>query len=243
MAAPTVTARSSGEQASNSLTHAVTLPSTSLGELLVVVFSADGTNSDQYVDRVVSGDNWAQVGIALNGAVVTGSVYAKIAEATNALQINTIVAEQSTHVGLSISGGNTIAQANANGSSTDSDPPSLDVGSSPDTLWIATRSGDAQVVATVAPSGYSNLQTRAASGANGASTNTAEFATTADGIEDPGVFTSATEQWVAFTLGIYQTTPEIRMSQLLVEVATSNVADDPAPPATSSRRPVVLVIT
>lgn len=96
----------------------------------------------------------------------------------------------------------------ANGSSTNSDPPSITNGSgaSRDVTVIATRSGDSTVVATVAPTNYTDLQSRAGGGTNGASTNTAErqINIASAGTEDPGTFTSGTEQWVSFTFGVYE---------------------------------------
>lgn len=96
----------------------------------------------------------------------------------------------------------------AQGSSTNSNPPSLSNGSgaSRDITVVATRSGDSTTVATVAPGSYGNLQTATAGGTNGASTNTAERQITvaSGGSEDPGTFTSGNEQWVSNTVGVYE---------------------------------------
>lgn len=96
----------------------------------------------------------------------------------------------------------------ASGSSTNSDPPSITNGSgaSQDVTVVATRTGDSTVVATVAPTNYTDLQTIAAGGTAGASSNTAERQITiaSAGTEDPGVFTSASEQWVSYTFGVYE---------------------------------------
>lgn len=92
--------------------------------------------------------------------------------------------------------------ASANGSSTNSNPPSLTpVGGSQEYLWIAARSGDSTTVATAAPSGYSSLLTRAGGGTSGASTNSAIKLATAS-TEDPGTFTSGDEQWVTWTISV-----------------------------------------
>lgn len=94
------------------------------------------------------------------------------------------------------------------GSSTNSNPGSItnSSGASQDFDVIASRGGDSTVVATVAPTNYSNLLTATGGGTNGASTNTAQRQITiANGVsEDPGTFTSATEQWVCYTVGVYE---------------------------------------
>lgn len=101
-----------------------------------------------------------------------------------------------------------LLSSSAQGSSTNSNPPALtnSTGASRDLLVVATRSGDSNVVATVAPTNYGNLQTATGGGTNGASTNTAERSITVAnaGSEDPGTFTSATEQWVSYTFGVYE---------------------------------------
>src|SRR5690606_36955639 len=95
-----------------------------------------------------------------------------------------------------------IAWAFSDGSSTNSDPPNLSLGASQDALWIATRAGDSTVVATAAPTNFSNLQTQAGGGTSGASSNSAERSFTGSSL-DPGTFTSGSEQWVCSTLAIW----------------------------------------
>jgi hypothetical protein len=204
-AAPVVEARASGKRDTNGNTHEITLPSgIETNDLLLVVFSCDGGPTVS----VSSGSGWNALGQRSNGTTVTGAVFWKIANNDDSLTLGTSASEQSSHVSFRISGikknGN-VSGTDAGGSSTNSNPPSHTM---PGTdlrgrLWIATRSGDAKVVATAAPSGYSELQTIAAGETEGASTNTAEKTTTGtENTEDPGTFTSATEQWVSFTIGI-----------------------------------------
>jgi hypothetical protein len=173
-------------------------------ELLLVVFSCDGAPTIS----IGSGTGWKSIGRRSNGTTVTGAVFWKIADGDDSLTLGTSAIEQSSHVSFRISGikkpGNVSGSA-ADGSSVNSDPPSHSMPGDDlrGRLWIATRSGDAQVVATAAPAGYSELQSITAGTADGASTNTAEKTTTGTaGTEDPGVFTSLTEQWVSFTIGI-----------------------------------------
>jgi len=110
---------------------------------------------------------------------------------------------------LRLSGSNLQLQgADSSGSSGNSDPPILAIadGLAHDALWITSRSGDSTIVASAAPSGYANLQSRSAGGTTGASTNTAERNLNASA-EDPGNFTSNFEQWVCWTLAIYEGGP------------------------------------
>jgi hypothetical protein len=204
--APVVAARATGVSGTtNTNTHPITLPSNiEVGELLLVVFSSDGAP----LLSVQSGTGWSFVGQRSNGTTVTGGIFWKIADGNDGLTVQTSAVEQSSHMSFRISGiknpGN-VGGSSSDGSSTNSNPPSHTMPGIDNRgrLWIVTRSGDAQVVATVAPSGYDNLQTQAASGADGASTNTAEKTTTGTtNTESPGTFTSATEQWVCFTIGI-----------------------------------------
>lgn len=219
MAFPSVVARATHVSATSNSTlyaPAPSLPGTA-GDLLVAIVSSDGnpTLSAQPTD----GNDWTKLGQASNGTAVTGAVFFKIAEQANFgtpffddLAISSSGSEQFSSIFLRIAGSNLqIDGAHANGSSTNSNPPNLSSatdllglidGSARDYLWIAARSGDSTVVATAAPASFSQLQTRAAAGTGGASTNTAERALNA-AAQDPGTFTSASEQWVSWTLAVW----------------------------------------
>jgi len=250
MAAPAVLGRASGASAAaDAIQHTITLPaSIGAGERLVVAFSVDGDPFCE-VDTGYSGDGWEKVSQSSYSTVVTGALFTKIAAGGDALRINTDQPQQSSHVSLRIGAANATKATSANGSSTNSAPPALTLGlGSPttQTLWVTTRSGDSTVAATAAPAGYANLQSQAAAGVNGASTNTAEKTATADS-DTPGTFTSNVEQWVSFTLGVFNTSggavsvtqvaaelvsnaiPNAIISQVVVEVV--NVAGA-TPPAT-----------
>jgi hypothetical protein len=196
---PVVQSRSSGATtAVDTTSHAITMPSgTTPGDLLLIIFSTDGSVRD----CSISSGGWVRLDEAQNAGVVTGAVFYKFAEGGDTATVTTSSAEQSSHVVLRISGGGVPISASANGSSTNSDPPNLDTGNNKNYLWIVTRSGDSTVVATAAPANYTNLQTQAAAGTGGASTNTAERSLAAAS-ENPGTFTSITEQWASFTIAI-----------------------------------------
>jgi hypothetical protein len=198
VAAPVVAARATGRTTTtNTTSHAITMPSgIEAGDLLLVVFSTDG-------NPTCSATGWNKLGQDSNSTVVTGAVFWKVAAGSDTCTVTTTASEQSSHVSLRITGAGTPTGTAANGSSTNSNPPShVSPRTGEDHLWIATRSGDSTVVATAAPSGYSDLQTLAAAGTGGASVNTAEKSTTADESDDPGTFTSASEQWVSWTVAV-----------------------------------------
>ena len=205
MAAPTVLARqASVSSTSDSTSFTPTLATATLGKLLLAVISADGSPT-----LSTSSTGWRKMGQASNGANVTQSVFIKDkATGSDALVISSTASEQYSAEVFCIDAGNIpgLSIEFANGNSTNSNPPSVTISPTQDVLWIATRSGDAQVVATVAPSGYGNLTSQAGGGANGASTNTAELSVNADVTEDPGTFTSATEQWVSATIAVWSDT-------------------------------------
>lgn len=205
---PVVRAATDGSQDSNATSHTITLPTHAAGELLVVVFSVDGDPTVS-VNTGSSSADWNKLGQASNSTVVTGAVFWKVATSgAETLVLDTTASEQSTHISYTITSylpaaAFYVTGTSANGSGTNSDPPAeTPAYGRSDYLWIATRSGDSTVQATGAPSGFAPLRTRTASGTQGASTATAEayaaFATTSN----PGTFTSATEQWVCYTLGI-----------------------------------------
>lgn len=203
MAFPVVAARNSGRTtATNTTSHAITLPSgISAGDLLVVVFACDG-NPTISVDTGVSGSNWNALTQGANGSIVSSNVFWKIAEGGDALTLTTSASEQSSHVSLRITGGYSVTGTSANGSSTNSNPPNhAGHDGTQDYLWIATRAGDSTVLATVAPTNFANLQSLAAAGTGGASVNTAERSINSAS-QDPGTFTSASEQWVSYTLAV-----------------------------------------
>ncbi|MGY3406093.1 hypothetical protein ACVWZV_002206 [Bradyrhizobium sp. GM5.1] len=200
---PAVMTRSTGASTAVDVTsHAITMPSGIIpGDLLIITFSVDGIPTCS-----ISDTSWTKLGQTSDGTnAVTQAIFWKISTTgSDTATVTTSASEQSTHVVLRIAGGGTPTGTATSGNSTNSDPPSHSISVALDQqyLWVATRGGDAQVVATVAPSSYSNLQTSAAAGASGASTNTAERLITAATSENPGTFTSATEQWVAYTIGV-----------------------------------------
>lgn len=206
MTAPSVLSRNTGVSSTTDATsYTPTLPTITTGKAILVVVSADG-NPNLSTTSV----DWQRIGTAVNGTAVTGAVFLKKeATGSDALVVASSSSQQFSHAAWCIDAGTLwdFILASANGSSTNSDPPaSGSIYTAVDVLWLTTRSGDGTVTASAAPSGYTDLQTRAGGGANGVSTNSAEKSATGVTSENPGVFTSSTAPWVAWTIGLHRDT-------------------------------------
>jgi hypothetical protein len=184
-------------------THPVTLPpGIEAGELLVVVFTADQVPTVS-VNTGVSGNNWTKLGQASNGSTVTGAVFWKIAEGGDVLTLTTSNNQQGSYIAYRITNhAGIVTGTAADGNSTNSDPPDHVSGTDANEhLWIATRSGDSTAAATAVPNGYDFWRQADASGSSGAATDAAvRFALASS--EDPGTWTSSSEQWVSWTLAV-----------------------------------------
>lgn len=207
MAAPAVVTTSTGEQATDSATHVITMPASLVaGNLLLIIFSCDcATGDSEYVVATASA-GWTKGGEGQNGNFnCIGSWFYKISNGADSCTITTAgitATQQSTHICYQISGGYSISgtSAGSTGGSNSNPPDHTGHDGAQDYLSIATRSGDNTVVATAAPSGYGSLITQAATNTTGASSNSAHLALSGASSENPGTFTSASEQWVAWTL-------------------------------------------
>lgn len=202
MAFPTVNGTPSltASSTTNATTFAAGLPaSIAAGELLLLVVSADGNPT-----LTINSGGWYKIGQASNSTVVTGAIFWKVATGSEGatVTVNSTASEQYSSISYRIGSGYDITASTSNGSSTNSDPPNhVPPDNTQDYLWIASRSGDSTVVATVAPTSFGSLQSRAAGGTGGASTDTATYSFNAASL-NPGTFTSATEQWVCWTIAV-----------------------------------------
>jgi hypothetical protein len=172
MPIPLVTARSGGEQTTDSTTHVVTLPSFTTGQLLLVTMAIDA----RVTATVSSGSGWNQLGRIPNGTV-TLVVFWKIASGTgDNLTITTDVSQQSVHNSWAISGGYYV----------DGDPSQRTDGLctsitpvdrwDADYLSIVGMTANGVVSGLSAPSGYSNTVLRTPAGSDNATLITAELA-------------------------------------------------------------------
>lgn len=169
-----------------------------VGDLLLVVFSVDG-------NPTASMTGWNKLGQTSQSTNVTGAIFWKIATQSDIDNGWTVDigagSEQASWITFSIEDGISVLGVGSSATGTNSNPVTLNNLISKNYLLIATRHGDNTVVATGAPGSYANLQTQAASGTGGASTNTAERTATVTS-ENPGAFTSASEESAFYTLAI-----------------------------------------
>lgn len=184
--------------------HAINMPaSVGVGDLIACFVSFDGLRLEEHVS-VTTGSNWRLLGIAQSSSAVSGGVYWKIAEGSDSLTLTTTVSTTSSAVTYRISGATGLAGTYSTGSSTNSSPALYSSGlAARNVLWIASRHSDSNVIASAAPTGYSSLIQIQAANTSGVSTDTAYLAT-ALSFEDPNVFTSATEQWVCWTIAVFE---------------------------------------
>lgn len=242
-----VISRQTGSTTTNAATHTVTFSGTIANEELLLAFIASDGNP--ILDD--SAGRWTKIGGQhRNGTIVTGAVFAKIADGSDTLTIRTRLGDANqtqmiSWVTFRISGhGGLPVAVGTNGSSTNSNPPAITPPwGSQEYLWIAARMGDGNVAATAAPSGYSTLTGVTHSDAtHGASVHTAEKTSTAS-TEDPGTFTSATEQWAAFTVAIPPdtiTTPQLVASYEVV-TTTSAITSITSPSFTPADNELIVV--
>lgn len=188
---PAIESRQTGTTAFGT-SHSVALPGSIVaGELLLVIFTgskqctfSDGSGLWTELDEESTADH-------------ASCVYYKVATGGDALTITSTVSVVGATVAFRISdysGTPTLSKAEA--TSADANPPNHNPGINKPYLWIAAVCIDT-IVASAAPANYSDFQTIS----NTCSTSTAERELTA-AQEDPGVFTSASDQWIAYTISI-----------------------------------------
>ncbi len=226
MASPTVGSTSSSSVITNQNAHAVTLPaSISAGDLLVVMFGAGSTGTvfgSIQVDIGASGKQWfkfpLQSTAGRNGIIV----FAKIAEGSDALTVLTQQQCHSVHEAYRITGhGSALWQATTDAASaTNADPPNCATTvAAQDLLAITYCVLNGTIVASVAPTGYASLLTKAGD-ASGCSMSSATKALTSATSENPGAFTNAASASASGTILVASTsiTVNARPTQEAVEV-------------------------
>lgn len=226
MTFPTTQGRFTGV---SSTTNATTwaIPSTALpaaggsnaNDLLLIFLSVDGTttagvsissstNLRNLTIRASVTDAAQVTGHFITGEIAAGGVAPALTFANNAVteQYSCVVLQMRSSTGkVSLATQSAAYFTSASGSSTNSNPAAFDPdGAARDYTFVASRHGDSTTVATVAPTNYGNLQSQAGGGTTGASTNTAERQLNTAASEDPGTFTSGSEQWVCFTVAVYE---------------------------------------
>ncbi len=218
---PRIVTSTTSRTTGNAVTRTVPVPECAYGNLLLAVISYDGVGPA----TTTAGYGWTMLNERSNALIVSSVLFWKYADGDNTLIVNTAATEESSHLVYCIENGGVPTASGADGSSTNSNPPIHRTGANRSTLWIATRSGDAQVVATAVPPGYMNLITLAANTTGGASINAAHQYLSSS-TTDPGTFTSATEQWVSFTIAVpprhTPTVGSMAMAQGTTSTSTNN---------------------
>lgn len=197
MAFPTVIATAAYQSGASNLSSwpVFTGRATTAGRMLVMVVGSDASPT-------LSATGWTKLG-QTQGSLTVGAIFWKISAGGNeSFTLTSTVAEQFSAVLYEISGADAIGGTGSSGDSANSDPPLHTAAASRDHLWLAIRTGDTSTGgnATAAPAGYSALTAQTGTG-SGAHVAVAHRTATAQA-ENPGAFTSASEQWVCYTLAI-----------------------------------------
>lgn len=199
---PTIVARSWGRDTISGTSHSVTLPSgIESGDLLLAFWACD-SDEDGAGDHEASA-GWTRLDIDTNTGIV-GAVYYKIADGSDSLTITTTDGELGCFVCMRIVNAGTPESTSTNSSGTNADPPlHTPSGGSAKYLWVAAAAFDANAVldVTAGPGGYSSLINQPQLSGAGVRLAVANFKSESSS-ENPGTFTSTTEQWVAFTVSV-----------------------------------------
>lgn len=170
------------------------------GELLLCLVAIDSTSGG------ASMAGWTELfEVTEAGNQITTAAYYKFAAGGDSGTIATVSSRFTSHVTLRIANAATPVAATASGSSANADSPNLDATTTAKRLWISFVGWDmnapSATALTAVPTGFGNVITV------GTHTNGAPLLALAMRYEeaqqvDPGAWTSATEQWVAATIGI-----------------------------------------
>lgn len=189
----------------NETSHTLTLPDTyDANDLLVCFFTCDGSGVDL---NISTGTGWVGLSISSGSGNTFGFTYKLLASDTSAdnLIITTDSAQHSAAIIYAISGHASTKGLNESsdaGSSTNADPPSCTpTNGILDYLWIVCMATDGTVVASAAPSDFSDLVTNASgSSSDGVSLSTASRTYRTGSAYNPGWFTNATAAWSTITI-------------------------------------------
>lgn len=175
-----------------------------VGNLISFVISCDANQTFS----VSSGTGWTietQINESFNA--VAGCVVWKILDGSGD---NLTIAwdngsQETSWVGYRITGFDTedpMTVTSADGGlTTNFDPPAnTGLGGALDYLWIVAGCADEDIIATAAPTDFSDLLTANGGGAGGSTVSTATREYNTGDAYNPGAFTSANIRWVSFTI-------------------------------------------
>lgn len=208
MAFPQVATFAQSDSGITSVTsHSCTMPSgINAGDLLIAIIAVDQERTVG-IDTGASGSNWTirQQGSPTSpNNLITGAIITKVAEGSDALTVTSSVSDIVNVYVIRVTGAGAVYVSSPYGSAAvaDADPPNLAPGvGAKDFLWLAAVAFDAQTVATAAPTNFTNLLTNAGDASGACSISWARRELNAASL-DPGAFTSAAQEYVAFTIAV-----------------------------------------
>lgn len=174
---------------------------------IAIVAVRTGTVNPTITVNAGSTSGWALIGTGttfggnIGGYSCVFGVFRKIAPTAS----ETLIVDSASNgiygcVLYRTTGVDTVAQAGANATTGNANPPNLDTGAARDTIWISVAALAAAAGPTALPANYADEVTYL----NGA---TLALATgrrsTSLQTEDPGAFTNATARWGAKTIALY----------------------------------------
>lgn len=217
MSFPTVSARQTGASTGSATSHAITLPTHAANDLILVMVGFDGIH-DATVNTGSSSVGWSSLNTAKHGvgglasSQVTGSwLWLRAASASETLTLTTSSNTVCAWSALAFTPGALLevkapTGTSITGSSTNANPPAhYPSAGIQDYVWVAMAAIDLGVEATAPPSGFSNLQTDGA-GFGTVGISTAEYSLNGLAV-DPGTFSTTSEQWVCWTISVYEGAP------------------------------------
>lgn len=198
---PYVTGRSFGRSAAAATSHTINMPSGIVaGDLLLILFAVDGSPTCS-----ISSGGWTKLGQASNSTIVTQAIFYKVAAGSDTATVDTDASEENSHCVLLIKNASgLVSGTSTTGTSTNANPPSHTPTASRKFLWIATAAIDnnSSMNISAAPSSYSDHITTPGRVTTGANLVSADRFLEASS-ENPGAFTSSSEEWVAWTLSVF----------------------------------------
>lgn len=186
-----------------STNHVINMPSFDVGDLLVCFFSCDSVSTRTFTPT----SGWTLLAQQANSGTeaVRGLIYYKIAEGSDTLTITTNSTEGSSAIAIAVKDGGTPTATGIGGNSTNADPPEHDIGVADACLWIAAVGRDLDAgnsFITDGSSGWDDFHYLTSKNQiNGADVAIVTKNANASS-QNPGAFTSTTEQWWAFTIAI-----------------------------------------
>lgn len=207
MAFPQIAGTSSSHIGAALSSHPISLPAgITPGNLLLVFFSCSSTGSITItVDTTASGNDWSQAVVTISSNHTANIFYKTDATGSDALTLNLSSAQRSTSISYEISNSsNVIRYTSLIGLSANMNPPSLRSGmTTSDLLWIVFGSTDDAIIASAAPTYFSNLHTVIGESEGTSCSSATREITMGDTPYNPDPFTTNYANWITYTVIVY----------------------------------------